>query len=298
MCTSNAVMTGKVVIVTGANTGIGFEIAKSLAKRGAKVILACRNEETACIARDKIIAQTNNSAVIFKPLDLASLKSVRAFCQDIIETEDKLDILVNNAGIASSSNTYTEDGIIELMQVNHFAPFLLTLLLMPLLKKQPSRILNTSSILHYLGAVDLVNLNKKSCNDVKCYMNSKLCNVLFTAELARRLRETEVVVNAIHPGIVNTGISNNLNVLYATFFKIWCWFCQRSVLEAAQTFIHLSVTDEGASVSGKYFVDCSERFMSWNVNEKVGRELFDLSIKMVKYDGVGLSGLCSDKFAI
>ncbi|XP_052757032.1 retinol dehydrogenase 11-like [Galleria mellonella] len=284
MCVTDVSMAGKVVIVTGGNTGIGFEVAKALSAKGARVILACRCEEKGNLARDRIISETSNHKVIFKLLNLASLKSVREFCEDVKKTEDRLDVLINNAGVTSNSDNYTEDGIIEALQVNHFGPFLLTLLLLPLLKKQPSRIINTSSIMHLLANINLGTINEKYNTDINCYMTSKLCNVLFTVDLARRLKGTGVVVNAVHPGIVDTGIVRNVNALYGICFRFLCWFCYRSAVEGAQTTIHLSVTDEGAEVTGKYFVDCAQSTMSWRVKGALGRQLFDLSVKMVKYD--------------
>ncbi|XP_064072092.1 retinol dehydrogenase 11-like [Vanessa tameamea] len=149
-CTCAVSLLGKVVIITGANSGIGYHAALEIAAKGGRVILACRNEDKGLAARDRIITATGNSNVVYKHLDLSALDSVRRFANDVIATEDRLDVLINNAGMYGSRVKYTEDGILEGFQVNHFGHFLLTLLLSELLKKsKPSRIINVSSILHY-----------------------------------------------------------------------------------------------------------------------------------------------------
>jgi len=147
-CQSKARMDGKVVVITGANAGIGFETAKDLSMRGAKVIMGSRNLEKSQKAAKKISDLTKNSVTPL-PLDLASFASVRKFAQEVLKITDKVHILINNAGIMMIEKTITEDGNEKQMQVNHFGHFLLTQLLMPTLKEStPSRILNVSSLAH------------------------------------------------------------------------------------------------------------------------------------------------------
>ncbi|XP_063533394.1 retinol dehydrogenase 11-like, partial [Cydia strobilella] len=287
ICKSSRHLVGKVVIVTGANAGIGFETAKNLAERGARVIMACRNEGRATVARDQIVAATGNPDVHYRHLDLASLKSVREFADNINKTEERLDILINNAAIYGSKLEKTEDGLLLGMQSNHFGPFLLTNLLLPKLKSSaPSRIVNVSSIAYERGIIDFNNLNGEKETDEtihvsKVYSASKLCNILMTVELDRQLHGTGVTVNCLHPGVVDTEILtfipvfNQLLPLLRLFFK--------NSWEGAQTTVHLAVAPEVASISGRYFKDCHEAIPSKSAQDlKVARELWEVSEKFVK----------------
>ena len=177
--------------MTGANTGIGKETALDFAKRGARVILACRNEDKAKDAARDIIAETGSDKVVVRIVDLASFESVRAFAKLVNETEERLDILVNNAGL---SGTYrvTEDGYESIFQVNYISHFLLTLLLMEKLKKSaPSRIVNVSSIGHHTKTapfqLDDFILSKDKFDGLARYTQSKLAQVVYTKELSKRL---------------------------------------------------------------------------------------------------------------
>ncbi|XP_044739952.1 retinol dehydrogenase 13-like, partial [Chrysoperla carnea] len=158
-CTSKQKLNGKTVIVTGANAGIGKEAAIDLAARGARVILGCRNLTLAESTKEEIISKTGNTNIIVYPLDFESLSSVRKFSKLVHESENRLDVLINNAGAVGLGNKTTEDGLHILMQVNHFGPFLLTNLLLDLLKQSaPSRIVNVSSFLYKFAILDPNNL--------------------------------------------------------------------------------------------------------------------------------------------
>lgn len=203
----------KVVIITGSNCGIGLATAVELAKRGAKVYLACRSEEKAMEAIKEIKESSKSATVYFMKLDLASLASVREFSKKFHETENKLDILINNAGLLSSG-TRTEDGFEVNMGVNHLGHFLLTNLLLDLLKKSaPSRIVVVASDLHKIGTIDKDNLNaeKSFPGSWKGYGNSKLANILFARELSKMLEGSGVTVNSLCPGPVDTDVTKNLN---------------------------------------------------------------------------------------
>lgn len=261
-CTSNVCLVGKTAIVTGANTGIGYETAEDFAKRGAKVILACRDTRKAEDAVKKIINATGNNNVSFQHLDLCDFKSVRNFAESFTTFEDRLDILVNNAGLADGTNEKTENGFLKLMQTNYFGPFLLTNLLLGLLKKTPSsRIVNVSSIAaKYCRSYDVNNLNQypddRSSPSAALYSRSKLCNILFTIELANRLKGTGVTTYSVHPGVVQTDIFRSA----PRYIKLaldygFCWLLKSS-LEGAQTTIYCSVAKEITDLSGQHFQDC------------------------------------------
>lgn len=280
-CYSDNVMSGKVVIVTGANSGIGYATALELARRGARVILGCRDDEKGKAAVASIVKVTKNKSVRYIYLDLSSLSSVRKFVDEFKNTEAKLDVLVNNAGASGMGKKMTEDGIIRDMQVNHFGPFLLTVLLTPMLiKSAPSRVVIVSSMLHKFGTIKEINKEGRY-GYFKAYCNSKLCNVLFSNELAKRLEGTGVDVNSLHPGQVNTSLYKatlleklRTLILY-TFFK--------SPEEGAQTSLYLAVSDDCDQVTGRYFADCTESTMSWKAEDRtMAAELWTMSEELVK----------------
>lgn len=274
-------MTGKVVIVTGANSGIGFETATRLARRGAKVILACRDEKKGKEAAERISRMVKHAKVRYQYLDLCSLESIREFVDQFKDSEAKLDVLINNAGASGMGLKKTPDGIIRDMQVNHFGPFLLTLLLVPLLKKSaPSRVIIVSSALHKFGTTENINEERKY-GYLQTYCNSKLCNVLFSNELARRLEGTGVVVNSLHPGHVNTTLFRSTILEKLRCLILYTLF--KSPEEGAQTSIHLAASDECGYVTGGYFVDCAEAQMGIKAEDAVlASELWNLSEKLVR----------------
>jgi retinol dehydrogenase-13 len=205
---------GKTIIITGANTGIGLETAVDLAKRNARVILACRSVERGETAAVEVRKRSGNDNVVFVQLDLASLDSVRKFAAKILEEEPRIDILINNAGLYSPSFTQTADGIETTFAVNHLGHFLLTNLLLDRIKEAPSaRIINVSSSAHHRAQIDFNDLNSESSYvGIKTYGRSKLANILFTRKLTKELQGTSVTVNALHPGAIYTNIfSQNLN---------------------------------------------------------------------------------------
>lgn len=287
-CRSSAHLVGKVVIVTGANTGIGFETAKNLAERGAKVILACRNEKLAEAACKKIIEETENKDVYYKTVDFSSLRSVRDFVAKVLKAEKRLDILINNAGAINLGFKKTEDGILIGMQVNHFGPFLLTNLLLPLLKQSaPARIVNVSSGLYSIGKIDLNNLNmekvkESQLNEYQLYANTKLCNILMTTELSRRLQQTGVTTNALHPGFVATDILRT-DTFLSKLNKLMMWFAAKTPYQGAQTTIHLAVSPKLRNVTGKFYSDCKEiKLNKHGRDTELARKLWEKSEELVK----------------
>jgi NAD(P)-dependent dehydrogenase (short-subunit alcohol dehydrogenase family) len=286
---SYAKMIGKTVIITGANSGIGKETARDLAKRGARVIMACRNLETAKEARDDIILTTGNSNVIVKKLDLSSQASVREFANDIIKTEQKIDVLIHNAGYAETlKKAKSVDGIELTIATNHFGPFLLTHLLIDLLKKStPCRIIIVGSELYRFAWTSLRSIDNDKLNPINhpfpgyLYYVSKGYNILFATELAKRLEGTGITVNCLHPGMIDSGIWRNVRfplTIPMNFIKSFF----KTTVDGAQTTIYLAVSDEVDGVNGKYFMDCKESSLKdYITNPELSKQLWDSSVKMV-----------------
>ncbi|KAF5893978.1 retinol dehydrogenase 12-like, partial [Clarias magur] len=221
-------LTGKTAIVTGANTGIGKFIALDFACRGARVILACRSEARGMAALREIRQRSGNQNVHLRIIDTSSLESVRKFAAQILEEEKELHILVNNAGASGLPKGITADGLEVSFATNHIGPFLLTSLLLDLLKKSaPARIVNVSSCNHRRGEVDFSHFRGENLvyGMDTAYNHSKLHNVIWTNELARRLQGTGVTANSLHPGFVLTEVMRHYHwIARLIFYTIGIFF--------------------------------------------------------------------------
>ncbi|XP_060643259.1 retinol dehydrogenase 14 [Anolis sagrei] len=288
-------MEGKTVIITGANSGIGRATAAELLRQHARVIMACRDPPRAEEAARELRAELGVCArgggecrgeLLVRELDLASLRSVRSFCHQVLQEEPRLDVLINNAGIFQCPYTKTEDGFELQFAVNHLGHFLLTNLLLGLLKSSaPSRIVVVSSKLYKYGEINFDDLNSElSYNKSFAYSRSKLANILFTRELAHRLEGTGVTVNVLHPGVVRTNLGRYVHIplLARPLFNLVSWAFFKSPLEGAQTSIYLASSPEVEGVSGKYFGDCKEeQLLPKAMDDLVARKLWDISEVMV-----------------
>ncbi|XP_075007978.1 retinol dehydrogenase 12 isoform X3 [Calonectris borealis] len=288
-CKSTAKLEGKVAIITGANTGIGKETARDLARRGARVIVACRDIAKAEAAASEIRAETGNQQVIVKKLDLADTKSIREFaekflagCLLFLAEEKELHILINNAGVMLCPYSKTADGFEMHLGVNHLGHFLLTFLLLERLKQSaPARIVNVSSLAHYGGRIRFHDLHsEKSYNRGLAYCHSKLANVLFTRELARRLQGTKVTANALHPGSVRSELMRH------SFVMMWLWkifsFFLKTPWEGAQTSVYCAVAEELDSVTGQYFSDCQPASVSpRGRDDETAKKLWNVSCELL-----------------
>jgi NAD(P)-dependent dehydrogenase (short-subunit alcohol dehydrogenase family) len=272
-------------LITGATTGIGRSSAIALAAMGAKLFLVCRNPKRADDTRAEIAARTGSSDVEILLADLSSQAEVRRAAGEFLSTGEPLHILLNNAGLFLTERRETVDGIETTLAVNHLAYFLLTnLLLERILANSPARIVNVSSEAHRLGgALDFDDLGATGrYSGMAVYGRSKLANLYFTLELARRLAGTGVTVNAAHPGAVRTelGQNNDAPILKLLTGLVRPFF--RSPEKGAATSVWLCSSPQVAGVSGKYFSDCKERTPHRLANdETAARRLWDESVKLV-----------------
>lgn len=249
-------MKDQICIVTGGNTGIGKATVEGLAKNGATVIIACRDVEKGKVALDEVAAQTGSKDLHVMQLDLASLKSVRAFAAAFMEKFSRLDVLVENAGVMTQKRQLTADGLEMDLGVNHVGHFVLTELLLPLLKASaPSRVVVVSSSMHTSGKIDFDDLASEKSWGSGAYPRSKLANMLFVHALAKRLHGTRVVVNGLHPGVISTELARD----YAAPIRLIAKWFFKSPEQGARTSLYLATAPEAGEISGKYFVDSKEK---------------------------------------
>ncbi|XP_061683544.1 dehydrogenase/reductase SDR family member 13b.1 isoform X1 [Syngnathoides biaculeatus] len=287
-CTSKAKLYGRTVIVTGSNTGIGKSTAIDLAKRGARVILACRNVQRGEAALVDVKKESGSNQVLFMQLDLGNLMSVRRFAETFLRSEPRLDILINNAGIYMQGRT--EDGLGMMFGINHVGHFLLTNLLMDRLKEcEPSRVVNVSSVGHNFGKIDFECLNKckalglgTSFMEVfQVYCHSKLCNVLFTHELAKKLQGTNVTCYSLHPGAIKTELARNTSSLFHILMKPITSFFFKNTVQGCQTTLHCALQEGIEPFSGRYFSNCAVREVySKAKDDSTAKKLWEISERM------------------
>ncbi|XP_029979694.1 retinol dehydrogenase 12, like [Sphaeramia orbicularis] len=273
----------KTVVITGANTGIGKETAIDLAKRGARIIMACRDMEKAQAAVKEVIESSSNENVVCMKLDLADSKSIREFAENINREEPKLNILINNAGVMVCPYGKTADGFEMQIGVNHFGHFLLTYLLLDLIKKStPARIINVSSMAHSWGSINLEDINSEKSYDKRgAYSQSKLANVLFTRSLAKRLEGTGVTTYSLHPGVVQTDLWRHLSGPQQLVMKIVSPFTKNST-QGAQTSIYCAVEPTLEKESGGYYSDCAPADCSAaGKNDETAQKLWELSCQLL-----------------
>lgn len=291
VCKSNEKLDGKTAVVTGGTSGMGLEIAKDFARRGARVIIACPFDEEGEYAREEIVQQTGSNKVIFKKLDLGSFKSVRDFAANILKSENRLDILMNNAGIIFDyvGERPSVDGLNRVMQVNYYGHFLLTLLLLPLLKRSaPSRIVNMCSHLHRIGKIDLDHMNDIHQSPIQVYGNSKLCLVFYARELAMRLKGSGVTINNADPGAVGTPLCHAIVGQFVKYLvNVFCRNVLKSPFEGAQTAIHMALDEDLEQMSGEYFVN--------SVKSKASQSCCEKDMKLVWEDSVRVCKLSDDE---
>jgi NAD(P)-dependent dehydrogenase (short-subunit alcohol dehydrogenase family) len=253
----NIDMNGKVVMITGANSGIGKETAIELAKMGANIIMVCRSRERGEKALEEIKEMANSKKIELLIADLADQSSIRMMVERFKKRYDKLHVLINNAGVMLTKRTTTSEGYESTFAINHIGHFLLTNLVLDMLKaSSPSRIINVSSSAHKFAKLNFDDIdNEQKYRGFRTYANSKLFNILFSYELARRMEGTGVTVNTLHPGVIRTNLGKNNNKklikLMSTIFRLF----MRSPKKGARTTVYLASSPDVEKVNGKYFVN-------------------------------------------
>ena len=250
-------MKDKVCLITGATAGIGKAAAVGLANLGATVVVVGRDLEKTTAVLEQIQTQSGNEKVNFLIADLSSQQAIRQLAEDFKAQFQKLDVLVNNAGSLMLSRQESVDGIEMTFALNHLNYFLLTNLLLDTLKSSaPSRIVNVASDVHQNAHLDFDDLQcEKGYGGYKAYGRSKLANLLFTYEMARKLEGTGVTANGLHPGLVATSFMATNNGLRGLLYNFFLKRIGRSAEDGARTIVYLASSDEVEGVSGGYFID-------------------------------------------
>ena len=257
---ANNNMQGKVCLVTGSSSGIGKVTARELARMGATVVMVCRNRAKGEAARAEIKGDSGNAQVDLIVADLSELSEARRVASEFKQRYTQLHVLVNNAGAINAERKVTTDGLEATFATNYLAPFLLTLLLLDVLKAStPTRIVNVSSSGHTSGKIDFADLQgTQRYSFMKAYTQSKLAQLYFTYELASQIEGTGVTVNALHPGLVSSNFNSGTKGISHVIAEVIYFFTGISVEKGAQTTLYLATSPEVEGVNGKYFSNCKE----------------------------------------
>jgi len=288
-------MADKTVIVTGGNSGIGKAAATALATAGARVVITARNEQRGRDAVADIAAASGSQQVELSVFDLADLSSVRAGAADLLERCLRIDVLLNNAGLILSERQLSADGYEATFATNHLGPFLLTDLLLDRLRASaPSRIVNVASTAHNFARRGMVFddlMADRSYRPMEVYGRSKLANILFTVELAKRLEGTGVTANSLHPGSVSTGYARDGDTtgLMAWGVKVYNLLpISLTPEKGARTSVYLCSSPEAEGVTGTYFAKCKEKVPSANArDEAAAARLWQVSEELVARAAAG-----------
>ena len=278
--TTTARMDGRVCVITGATSGVGYHAAKWLAKGGARLVLVCRNAEKAAHVKDELEGEYRTSVRILQA-DFSRLAEVRKTTVTILEEYPRIDVLINNAGIHNTRRTLTKNRIETVFCVNHLASFLLIRMLLPrILESTPARIIQVNSQGHRFGGLDLNDLNweKRRYRGLQGYGASKVAQLLTIWELADRLQGTGVTINAMHPGAVRTNIGMNNGLLYQWYQRLLIWPILKAPRISGEAIYYLAAAPEMAEVSGRFFnLTIDEKPAAHALDRALGKQVWKIS---------------------
>ena len=273
-------ITNKHIVITGATAGIGRSSALELAQAGADLTLLSRNPDKAKAVAEDIVAAGGSEPTLI-PMDMASLASVREAAEATLALGKAIDILLNNAGVVNTERRETVDGFEETLAVNHFAPFLLTGLLLPAIQQANSaRIVNVASEAHmFVKSMGFEDLQaEQDFKTFREYGRSKLANILFTRSLALRLEGQDITVNCLHPGAVATSLGSQNEGLLAKLLPLLLKPFFRSPDRGAETSLYLCQSEAVADISGAYFANCKQkRPKPWARDDEAAQRLWEIS---------------------
>ncbi|WP_457918207.1 SDR family oxidoreductase [Candidatus Lokiarchaeum ossiferum] len=281
-------MEEKICMITGANSGIGKEMAIQLAKRGHHVVMICRNEDRGKKALEEIKNRSGNSKIDLLIADLGNLRTIKPMVDQFLAKYPRLDVLINNAGVFKQKRTTSVDGFEMIFAVAHLGHFYLTILLLESLKKSaPARIINVSSDIHRFFTVHFEDLMfEKKYASQKAYGSAKFANVLFTKDLAKKLAGTGITVNAFHPGHVKTNMTTSNDSRFVRFFTALSGPLYTPVNKAAQTGVYLATSPEVSNISGEYFKKCAiAKSHKMTQDEEYQSKLWNISRDMLNKCG-------------
>lgn len=273
-------LTNKIILITGATSGIGKETAIGLAILNATIFFTTRDILKGEKVKKELIEKTNNKNIHILKCDLASFESIRNCCKEFKSKYNNLHVLINNAGVWDFKRRVSKDGIENIFATNYLAPFLMTNLLLDLLKNSsPSRIINVTSGMHY-GTINFDDIEfKNNFSGAKSYRQSKLGLILFTRLLAKKLKETGVTVNTVHPGMNKTDLGRDAGGLSKLIFKMM----GKDPKIGAETLIYLASSPEIKNISGEYFVKKKiKKSSKESYNMQAAKKLWNISKKYVK----------------
>lgn len=276
-------MTGKTCVVSGSTSGVGLEAVKRLAKGGANIVLVCRNENKAEDVKALLLKEYPIQVDVVVS-NFSCLTDVRKAAAVICDRYEVIDLLINSAGLHSTKRHLTEDGNELVFQVNHIAPFLFTMLLMDAIKKSnQGRIIQVNSEGHRFGGLKLEDLNwgKRPYIGLRAYGASKTAQIMTVMTLAQKLKDTEVTINAMHPGGVRTNIGSNNGWLYRAWLRGVVWHTLKDPAISGEALYYLAAAPELKKTTGKYFnLTIDEKPMPHALDEKVREEIWEKSLEL------------------
>lgn len=278
--TTTTRMDGKVCVVTGSTSGVGYQAVKRLAQGGADIIMVCRNLQKAAEVRDELQRQHSVNIDVIQA-DFSKLSEVQKAAETICDQYPKLDVLINNAGVHYTHRTLNENGIEMVFAVNHLASFLFTrLLLDKLIENAPARIIQVNSQGHRFGGLDVLDLNwdRRRYKGLQSYGASKNAQLLTVWEFSDRLKQTGVTINAVHPGEVKTNIGMNNEFIYRLYKRYFLWWMLKDPIISGEAIYYHAAAPEMAHVSGKFFnLTIDEKPALHALDRSLGKKIWAIS---------------------